>query len=65
MGDTTVTKSWYTSKTVLAAIISALIALYNTIAPQFGWPAIPEFVYGILAALGIYSRITATATLTK
>ena len=61
MVDTlTAKKAWYTSKTIWAAAVAAIIAVYNTLAPQFGWPVIPDLVYTILAALGIYSRVSAT-----
>ena len=56
-------KKWWASKTVWASVVTALIAAYNVLAPTFGWPSIPEFVYGVLAALGIYSRVTATTTI--
>ena len=52
---------WYQSKTVWSGVVAVLIAAYNTAAVQFGLPAIPEFVYGLLGALGVYSRVTATA----
>ena len=58
-------KKWYLSKTVWAGVIAVAIAAYNTAATQFGLPAIPEFVYGILGALGVYGRTTATGPLTK
>jgi len=56
-------KNWWASKTIWAAIVTALIAAYNAAAPTFGWPSIPDFVYGLLAALGVYSRATATTTI--
>ena len=61
-------KSWYKSKTIWSGIIAVLIVVYNGVqvamASQCGIegsfciniPVIPEFVFGILAALGIYSR---------
>lgn len=59
------TKPWYTSKAVWTGIVAAVIALYNTLSPSLGWPSIPEYVFGILAALGIYTRVVANTTLTK
>jgi hypothetical protein len=65
-------KSWYKSRTIWAGIITVLIVSYNSTAlalsAQCGvegsfcvtLPAIPEFIYGILGALGIYSRTIAT-----
>jgi hypothetical protein len=56
-------KRWWASKTVWSGIIAAVVAAYNTAAPSFGWTAIPEWVFGILSAIGIYSRVTATTVL--
>ena len=56
-------KAWYKSKTVWAGIVSVALAAYATAATQFGWPPIPEWVFGILASLGIYSRVTANTTI--
>lgn len=53
-------KKWYLSKTVWAGVVAVLIAAYNSASVQFGLPIIPDFVYGILGALGIYGRTTAT-----
>lgn len=53
-------KSWWQSKTIWAGIIAVLLAAYGTAAAQFGLPPVPEFVYGILGALGIYGRSVAT-----
>ena len=52
-------KSWWKSKAIWAGIVTALIAAYNSLSGQFSLPVIPEFVYGILAAFGIYSRAVA------
>ena len=51
-------KKWFQSRTIWVGIVAVLIAAYNTACSQFGLPAIPEFVYGLLGALGIYSRAT-------
>lgn len=64
-------KSWWKSKSILNGIVIVLIGTYETIrislAPQLGWniPAIPEFLYVILGAIGIYSRTVATSTIGK
>ena len=55
----TSTKKWFASKTVWAGVIAVLIAGYNAASVQFGVPMIPEYVYGILGALGVYGRTTA------
>ena len=62
-------KKWYQSKAVLAGITTVLIGAYETsrvaLAPQLGWelPEIPPIVYTILGAIGIYSRVVATKTI--
>lgn len=58
-------KTWYQSKTIWAAIITGLIGIYNGVAPTQGWPAIPDWVFALLAALGVYSRATATTTVKR
>lgn len=54
------TKTWWQSKTIWSGIVAVLLAAYGTAALQFGWPQVPEFIYGILGALGIYGRSVAT-----
>jgi len=56
-----VTKKWWESKNVWTGIVTVLIAAYSTAAGQFGLPVIPEYVFAILGAFGIYTRVTATA----
>lgn len=58
-------KKWFRSKTVWAGIVSILVAAYNAAAAAFALPPIPEFVYGLLGALGIYGRATADTRLGK
>lgn len=58
-------KKWFTSKTVWAGIVAIAIAAYNEAGKQFGLPEIPDFVYGILGALGIYGRAVAKERLGK
>jgi len=53
-------KPWYLSKAVWAGIVAVLVAAYNAASANFGLPPIPDFVFGILAALGIYGRVAAT-----
>lgn len=63
---TTTQKPWYTSKTVWAGVLAVVLAAYNeAIAAGLGLPQIPDFVYGVLGALGIYGRAAATTTLGK
>jgi type IV secretory pathway VirB2 component (pilin) len=56
-------KKWYLSKTIWTGIVAVILAAYSTAAGQFGLPAIPEWVFGILGAFGVYTRATATTTL--
>lgn len=57
-------KSWWQSKTIWSGIIAVLLAAYGTAAVQFGLPQVPEFVYALLGALGIYGRAVATKEIT-
>ena len=45
-----INKNWYKSKTVWCSICVAVIGVYQTTTGQ----PIPEAVYAILAALGLY-----------
>ena len=56
-------KKWWQSKAVWTGVIAVLIASYNTASAQFGLPAIPEVIFAILGALGIYSRVNATTVI--
>jgi hypothetical protein len=64
------TKSWFKSKGVWTAVVTIVIGLYSlvsaTLMPAIGHaplPAIPEWVFTFLGALGLYSRVTATKTI--
>lgn len=57
MGDT---KKWYQSKGVWAGVVAVLVGAYGTAATQFNLPAIPDWIYSLLGALGVYGRVTAT-----
>ena len=58
------TKPWYQSKTIVSMIVTVLVVAYNeAVAVGFGLPQIPEFVYGVLAALGVYGRAVANTSL--
>lgn len=65
------TKPWYLSKAVWSGIIAVLIATYTAFVPamqasfNITLPVIPEWVFAVLAAFGIYARAAATTTLTK
>ena len=53
------TKRWFASKGVGTASVTALLGLYLTLAPNFGWPVVPEWIFAFLGAMGLYSRVTA------
>ena len=60
-------KDWYKSKTVWAAIITAVVGAAQTICLQFDFNLLANPVAGavlsILGALGIYGRVSATTSL--
>ena len=57
------TKKWYLSKGVWTGVVTAVMGLYVTLQAQIGLPAIPEWIFALLGALGIYSRVTAETKL--
>lgn len=57
-------KPWYQSKTIQSAIVTALAGLWNSVAVSHGMPPIPEWIYGLLGAVGVYSRVTASTKIT-
>ncbi len=70
-----VNKKWYNSKTIWAGIITIVVGVYNALAANlsagcvgpivpedaicYNLPAIPDWIFGILGAFGIYGRTTA------
>lgn len=54
------TKAWWMSKTIWAGVLTVLLTAYNAASESFGLPPVPDFVYAILGALGIYGRSVAT-----
>ena len=66
-------KKWYRSKTIWAGIFAVGIAVYNSLSGALAsqcdvagsfcvhLPAIPQWIYGLLGALGIYGRTKANA----
>jgi hypothetical protein len=56
------TKAWWMSKTIWAGVLTVLLTAYNAASETFGLPPVPDFVYAILGALGIYGRVEAKAT---
>jgi hypothetical protein len=54
-------KAWYASKTIWTIIVTFLVTIYSQISSYYSLPAVPELVYVVLSALGIYARVSATA----
>ena len=58
-------KQWWLSKGVWTGVLTILVGAYETarvaLAPHVGWtlPDIPPFVYTLLGAMGLYSRVVA------
>ena len=58
-------KKWYQSKTVWSGILAVLVGTYNLVATNvaptldFTLPAIPDWIFTILGAMGIYGRVSA------
>lgn len=63
------TKKWYTSKSMWAAIVTAVVGAAQTIGLQFGFNLLENpiisMVLTVLGALGIYGTATRSTTLTK
>jgi len=63
------TKPWYQSKTVWATLLTTLCGIYEIVStylfPGLGksLPAVPDMVYVLLGALGLYGRIAVTKTI--
>jgi len=53
------TKKWYYSKTVWAAVVGGLIGLYGAVSSIHPLPPIPQWVFTLLASLGLYGLRTA------
>lgn len=60
------TKKWYQSKGIWTGVVTVVMAVYDVLVPlvpiYFGitLPIIPEWVFVLLGAFGIYSRKTAS-----
>jgi len=69
-------KKWYMSKAIWAGLFGVLVAVYNALTGSLAAgceiegqlcivvPAIPEWIFGILAAFGVYGRGTAATKIT-
>ena len=54
-------KPWYTSKTIWTTIIGGILAGIGPVSTTLGHPiVVPEYVFQLLAAAGLYSLRTAT-----
>lgn len=53
------TKKWYQSKNVWTGVVTAAMGAYVTLVPVFHLPAVPEWIFTLLGAIGIYTRVTA------
>lgn len=53
------TKKWYLSKGVWVGVVTSVMGLYLSLAPQLHLPAVPEWIFALLGALGVYSRVSA------
>ncbi len=70
MADLSATsKAWYQSKTIIAGALGVILAAYLFVQANF-IPSLPvppagivDTIVGILAALGIFGRVTATQTI--
>ena len=69
------TKKWYASKVIISGVIAVIVAVYNSaltgLSANCGiegglcvhLPMIPDWIFGILAAFGVYGRVTATTVI--
>ncbi len=63
-GDGRVKKEFWKSKGFWGAVVTVLVVAYNTIGVNhFKTPELPEFVYSLLAAFGLYARVVADSPL--
>lgn len=53
------TKKWYASKGIWVGVITVALAAYGSAAVQFNLPHVPEWIFTLLGAAGLYSRATA------
>ena len=59
MADATPTKPWYQSKTVWAAVITAVLGAIQPVSASMGHPiAVPLWIIEVLTGLGLYGLRT-------
>ena len=56
-------KPWYQSKGIWTSIIGGLLGVYGAVSAIHPLPPVPEFVYTLLGALGLYTLRTANTTI--
>ena len=56
-------KKWFMSKTIWSGVIAVVLAAYATASAQFGLPPVPEWIFGVLAAFGVYGRVDAKSVI--
>jgi len=52
-------KKWFQSKTVWTAVVGGLLSIYTAIGTIHPLPVIPEWIYTLLGAIGLYGLRTA------
>ena len=57
------TKKWYLSKGVWTGVVTGLLGIYAALQPVTHLPVVPEWLFALLGAMGIYTRVTATKTI--
>lgn len=61
------TVPWYKSKGIWTGIVVTILGIYTTVQtnfPNVHIPAIPEWLFALLGAMGIYTRAVATNRVT-
>lgn len=64
-------KEWYKSKTIIAGLLGIIVLIYRFVQENFapGMPIPPDgivdSILGVLTAIGIFGRVSATTTITK
>lgn len=57
-------KHWYQSKSIWAGVVAVLVGLYNSVGANLhALPPIPDWVFSLLGAVGIYGRAVADKTI--
>ncbi len=63
MADTSIIP-WYRSRTIWAAIVTAILGVIQPVSTAFGHPiVIPEWIISVLIGLGLYTARTASTSI--